>query len=199
MKAILGRKKGMTRILEDGKVIPVTVIDTSDCVVANVGEGMVELGINKKKGNKAEVGRYKSLGFVPKFTKKFRSNDDISKLKVGDKIEALNFSVGDKVCIKAKSKGKGFAGGVKRWGFSGGPKTHGQSDSHRAIGSIGSGMQTARVFRGKKMPGRMGGENITMKNKKIVDIVDDYLLLTGTVPGSNGEFVLIYAQKEDES
>ena len=198
MKAVLGQKKGMTRVLEDGKAIPVTVIDTSGCVVSYVGKGFVEFGSKERKGNKPEQGKYKSLGFVPKFTRTFKANSDVLNVKVGNKIGASVFSVGDKVCIQSKSKGKGFAGVVKRWGFAGGPKTHGQGDTERTPGSIGAGMQTARVFKGKKMPGRMGRENITMKNKKIIDVVDNHILLTGTIPGSNDDFVLVYAEEQDE-
>ena len=197
MKTILGQKKGMTRVLEDGKAIPVTVIDTSDCVVSFLDKDFAELGLKKKKGNKVDSGKYKKLGFVPRYTKAVKV--DKNSLKVGDKIEASSFEPGEIVCIRSKSKGKGFAGVVKRWGFAGGPKTHGQSDRLRAPGAIGAGTTPGRVWKGKKMPGRMGGDNFTIKNKKVIDIVDEFLLLSGTVPGNNGDPVLIYVNDKDES
>jgi len=92
------------------------------------------------------------------------------------------------------SKGKGFAGVVKRWGFAGGPKTHGQSDRHRAPGSIGAGTTPGRVLKGKKMAGRKGGDTVTLLNKEIVDIKDNYILVSGPVPGSNGDLVAIYSE-----
>lgn len=196
MKVILGRKKGMTRVLQEGKSIPVTIVDVNDCVVSLREDSLVELGIDKKKGTKATQGKYKGLGFVPKHTRAFRQEE--SSLKIGDKIESSVFSSGDIVNLKAKSKGKGFAGVVKRYGFAGGPKTHGQSDRLRAPGSIGAGTTPGRVLKGKKMPGRMGGDNLTIKNKKVVDVIDNYILISGPVPGNDGDPVLIYAEKENE-
>lgn len=197
MKAILGNKKGMTRVLQDGKAIPVTIVDTLGCVVSFVDDGSFELGLDTKKGNKAAMGKYKKLGFVPRYVRIL--NGDTKTMKVGQKVEASAFETGDVVCIRSKSKGKGFAGVVKRWGFAGGPKTHGQSDRLRAPGSIGAGTTPGRVLKGKKMAGRMGSDNITMKNKKIIDIADNYLLLSGTIPGNNGDPVLIYTENENEN
>lgn len=195
MKAILGQKKGMTRVLQEGKSIPVTIVDVQECVVSFRDEDLVELGLKKKKGNKATLGKYKTLGFVPKYTRSVRGDEN--SLKVGDKIESSVFNSGDVVNIKAKSKGKGFAGVVKRYGFAGGPKTHGQSDRLRAPGSIGAGTTPGRVLKGKKMPGRMGSDNLTLKNKKIIDVVENYLLVSGPVPGNNGDPVLIYGEGTD--
>ncbi len=195
MKVILGQKKGMTRILQDGKAIPVTIVDVNGCVVSATEDGLFELGFGKKRGNKASLGKYKTLGFVPRYTRTFRSEKDSQK--VGDKVESSVFEIGDMVSIKAKSKGKGFTGVVKRWGFAGGPKTHGQSDRLRAPGSIGAGTTPGRVLKGKKMAGRMGGDNLMIKNKRIVDIAENYILLSGPVPGNNGDPVLIYGQESD--
>ncbi len=197
MKAILGRKQGMTRVLQEGKAIPVTIVDTVDCVVSSVEDTMVELALQKKKGKKTELGKYKDLGFIPKYTRMVKLKGDSPK--VGDKIQSSVFSEGDIVTIKSKSKGKGFTGVVKRWGFAGGPKTHGQSDRLRAPGSIGAGTTPGRVFKGKKMAGRMGSDNFTIKNKKVIDIVDNYILLSGSVPGNNGDPVLIYVENENEN
>jgi len=109
------------------------------------------------------------------------------KLKIGDQINPkLIFKVGDKVKILGKSKGKGFAGVVKRHGFAGGPRTHGQSDRERAPGSIGQTTTPGRVYKGKRMAGRMGGERVTLKNLKMVEVGDDYLVVSGLVPGAKG-------------
>jgi large subunit ribosomal protein L3 len=109
------------------------------------------------------------------------------KLKIGDQINPkLIFKVGDKVKVAGKSKGKGFAGVVKRHGFAGGPRTHGQSDRERAPGSIGQTTTPGRVYKGKRMAGRMGGERVTLKNLKMVEVGDDYLVVSGLVPGAKG-------------
>ena len=185
----------MTRVLQEGKAIPVTIIDVENCIVSFKDEDLVELGLEKKRGNKAELGKYKKLGFVPRYTKSFRYKEN--ELKLGDKVGSTTFSPGDVVCIKAKSKGKGFTGVVKRWGFAGGPKTHGQSDRLRAPGSIGAGTTPGRVLKGKKMAGRMGSDNLMIKNKVIVDVIDNFILLSGPVPGNNGDPVLIYGESTD--
>lgn len=180
----------MTRILQEGKSIPVTIVDVKDCVVSFKDQDLIELGLEKKQGNKAELGRYKKLGFVPKHTRAYRNKNSSSK--IGDKVEGSIFTPGEVVCIKAKSKGKGFAGVVKRWGFAGGPKTHEQSDRLRAPGSIGAGTTPGRVLKGKKMPGRKGSDNLMIKNKRVVDVIENFLLLSGPVPGNNGDPVLIF-------
>jgi large subunit ribosomal protein L3 len=195
MKVILGQKKGMTRVLQDGKSIAVTIVDVQGCVVSFKDNDLVEIGLEKKKGNKASLGKYKALGFVPRYTRSFRQEEN--SLKIGDKIESSIFASGDVVNIKAKSKGKGFAGAVKRYGFAGGPRTHGQSDRLRAPGSIGAGTTPGRVLKGKKMPGRMGSDNLMIKNKKIIDVIENYLLVSGPVPGNNGDPVLIYGEETD--
>jgi len=189
MKVILGQKKGMTRILQEGRSVPVTIVDTESCVVSLREQDLVE------RGNKASLGKYKALGFVPRYTRTYHQEG--STLKVGDKVESSVFVPGDIVNLKAKSKGKGFAGVVKRWGFAGGPRTHGQSDRLRAPGSIGAGTTPGRVLKGKKMAGKMGGDNVMIKNKRIVDIVDNYILISGPVPGNNGDPVLIYSENTD--
>ncbi len=195
MRVVLGQKKGMTRVLQEGKSIPVTIVDVEGCVVSFKDKDLVEIGLGKKRGNKASLGKYKALGFVPRYTRSFKKDEN--SLKVGDKVEGSIFNTGDVVNIKAKSKGKGFAGVVKRYGFAGGPKTHGQSDRLRAPGSIGAGTTPGRVLKGKKMPGRMGSDNLMIGNKKIVDIVENYILLFGPVPGNTGDPVLIYSEEAD--
>lgn len=193
MKAILGIKKGMTRIFDGEKAVPVTVLDVSGCKVAKINEGRVELALGEKKGKKAIQGQYKELGFVPRYTKVFEGNlgEDI---KVGSDIKAEIFEKGEIITLNGISKGKGFAGVVKRHGFKGGPRTHGQSDRLRAPGSIGAGADPGRVFKGTRMGGRMGTDKITIKNKRIVDVKDTYILVSGPVPGSNGDLVAIFSE-----
>ena len=193
MKAILGIKKGMTRIFDGEKAVPVTVLDVSGCKVAKINEGKVELALGEKKGKKAVQGQYKELGFVPRYTKIFEGSlgEDI---KVGSDINADIFEKGESITLNGISKGKGFAGVVKRHGFKGGPRTHGQSDRLRAPGSIGAGADPGRVFKGTRMGGRMGTDKITIKNKRVVDIKENYILISGPVPGSNGDLVAIFSE-----
>lgn len=194
MKAILGIKKGMTRVFDGEKSTPVTVIDVSGTKISKISEGEIEIGLGqKKKPTKALVGQYKELGFVPMYKKIFKGLEG-EDIKVGNEIKADTFVKGDIVTINGVSKGKGFAGVVKRWGFKGGPRTHGQSDRLRAPGSIGAGADPGRVFKGTRMGGRMGSENITIKNKRIVDVKDTYILVNGPIPGSNGDLVTIISE-----
>lgn len=193
MRAIVGIKKGMTRIFVEDKAVPVTIVDVSDCKVSSVlGKG-VEFGVGKVKRGKALTGKYAKLGYVPRFRVYLpQKNEDV---KVGDKLESTVFNQGDKVSIVAQTKGKGFAGVVKRWGFSGGSRTHGQSDRQRAPGSIGAGTTPGRVLKGKRMAGRMGGDRITLDNKQVVDVKADYILVGGPIPGNSGDPVLIYSKE----
>lgn len=184
----------MTRVFQNGKSVAVTVVDVKDCVISLKDAKSLELGYGKKRGSKVSLGKYSALGYVPKHTKVLNIADEA--LKAGDKVESNVFGAGEVVTINAISKGKGFAGVVKRHGFAGGPKTHGQSDRWRAPGSIGAGTTPGRVLKGKRMAGRMGSESITIKNKKIIDIMDNYLLLSGPVPGNNGDLVLIYSENK---
>lgn len=194
MKALIGTKKGMTRIFRNDKVVPVTVIDTQGCVLSHIEPQGFELGIGTKKHpNKAMEGKYKAVEKVPLRRKYFKGTLD-GEVKPGDEIKADTFAVGDKVTIVGISKGKGFAGVVKRWGFAGGPRTHGQSDRLRAPGSIGAGTDPGRVLKGKKMGGRMGQDRVTLKEKEIVDIKENLILILGPVPGSKGDVVEIYSE-----
>lgn len=207
MKVIIGEKKEMTQVFqENGRIVPVTVIDVSDVVIADLkkesgkdGYNAVVLGKGKiKKANKADTGKFKQLGFVPQFIKEDRVaeiNED--EMKIGTEVKASVFNENDKVDVTGISKGKGFQGVVKRWGFHGGPKTHGQSDRHRAPGSIGSGTTPGRVYKGKKMAGRMGGDVQTIKNLKIivVDEENNLIAVKGAVPGKKGSLVMIKANE----
>lgn len=194
MKAILGIKKGMTRVFDGEKSIPVTVVDVNGCKVSKIEGEKVELGLGKKNNaTKALEGKYKALGFVPKYRKSF-DGILVEGVEVGKDIQAEDFVKGDIVNLSGVSKGKGFAGVVKRWGFKGGPRTHGQSDRLRAPGSIGAGADPGRVWKGTRMGGRMGSDNVTVKNKRIVDVKETYLLVSGPVPGSNGDLVAIFSE-----
>lgn len=196
MKALIGIKKGMTRVINKaGKIVPVTVVDVNGCMLSFKEPMGFELGLGeKKKANKALTGKYKEAKKVPAMRRYFRGELAVENVNIGDEIKPEIFVAGDKVEINGISKGKGFAGVVKRWGFAGGPRTRGQSDRLRAPGSIGAGTDPGRVLKGKKMGGRMGQETVTLKNREIVDIKDTYLLVSGPVPGSNGDLVAIFSE-----
>lgn len=182
----------MTQVYEGSKAIPVTVLDQSDCVVASVSDSGYELGLGKKKNpNKALSGKYKGLGYVPQY--RYWISEEAGDLKIGDKVVLTEEMLADlgKVNVKGISKGKGFAGVVKRYKFAGGPKTHGQSDRERAPGSIGAGTDPGRVLKGKRMGGRMGSDSLTIRNKRVVSVKDNYVLLSGAVPGPKGNLVVI--------
>ncbi len=193
MKALIGIKKGMTRIFnKEGQIVPVTIIDVKDCVLSFKEPMGFELGIGTKKhANKALAGKYKETKRVPAQRRYFKGELDLADVKIGDELKADIFALGDEVNVVSTSKGKGFAGVVKRWGFAGGTRTHGQSDRMRAPGSIGAGTDPGRVLKGKRMGGRMGQETITLKNKKIVDIKETYVLIAGPVAGSIGDLIAI--------
>jgi large subunit ribosomal protein L3 len=195
MKAILGIKKGMTRVFKDDKMVPVTVVDTSSCKVAKREGNQVELGLlERRRPTSAQIGQYKDLKIVPRFVKVFKGEFG-EEVSAGDDVKAEFFDEGEKVYVTANAKGKGFQGVVKRWGFKGGPRTHGQSDRLRAPGSIGAGTDPGRVWKGKKMGGRMGGQTITLRNREVVAIHDQYLLISGPIPGANGDLVSIFTKE----
>lgn len=192
---VIGIKKGMTRVFKGEKSIPVTVVDIADCVVALKDATGVEIGLGKeKRSNSAMKGKYAKLGYVPAYREHFTG--EFAEMNIGDAVKPEDFASGLRVSVKGVSKGKGFAGVVKRWGFSGGPKTHGQSDKWRSPGSIGAGTTPGRVQKGLKMSGRMGSDQVTLRNREIVDVVDNYLLISGPVPGSNGKLVIIATESE---
>ncbi len=176
----------MTQVWEKDKVVPVTLIEAGPCFVAQLKEGAIQLGFEKLKDNKIK----KSQKSAPyRYLREFKTEDEY---KVGQEIGADVFKEGDKVKISGISKGKGFQGGVKRWGFSGFGKSHGVKHGERKIGSIGSAFPE-RVFKGKKMPGRMGSQRTTIKNLKIVKIDKDNNLIAvkGAIPSRRGTLVEI--------
>jgi large subunit ribosomal protein L3 len=200
MKGILGKKVGMTQIFDDtGEAIPVTIIEAGPCYVTQIkvkktdGYEAIQLGFGEaKRLNKPQ------RGHLPKGVPDLRylreiDVDDISAYEVGQKIDAAVFSVGDLVDVTAISKGKGFAGVVKRHRFAGGPTTHGQSDRTRAPGSVGSTSTPGRVWKGLRMAGHMGHERTTVQNLTVV-LVDperNLLALKGAVPGAKGGLVSV--------
>ena len=201
MKGILGRKVGMTEVFStDGKLIPVTVIEVEPNVVTQVktvekdGYDAIQLGAFDKKtksSNKPEMGHVKKANTQPKrFLKEIRGIDT-SSYTLGQVISADVFKSGDTVDVTGTSKGKGFQGVIKRWNQSRGPETHG-STYHRRVGSMGT-MRPMRVLKGKKLPGHMGNEQVTIQNLMIVDVDTEnkYILVSGNVPGAKNTFVFI--------
>ncbi len=207
INSLLGAKQRQSQTFtEDGRRIPITLIEAGPCWVTKVEDmptyKSIQLGFKKTRHiSKAEEGHTKKAGLTDKlrFLRSFRvgSVDDVGDLSLGKEIKVGDvFTVGDKVRVVGTSKGKGFAGVVKRHGFAGGPKTHGQSDRHRAPGSIGSGTTPGRVFRGKRMAGRMGSDRVTQRGLSVVAINAETNTLTikGLVPG--GQKGLLIIQKE---
>jgi len=205
-KGILGKKIGMTQIFDDtGKVIPVTVIEAGPCVVVqkktpeNDGYAAIQLGFDEKREklfNKPLKGHFAKAGIKPrKFVKEIR-DVDVAAYEVGQEIKADIFSEGEFVDVVGISKGKGFAGGVKRHGFNRGPMGHG-SMYHRRPGSLGA-TDAARVFPGRKLPGRMGGERVTVQKLAVVKVYPDrnLMLIKGAVPGAKGSYVIIADSKK---
>ena len=197
MSGIIGRKLGMSSIYSsDGNVIPVTVIQAGPCTVVSIktvekdGYQSLQLGYGSKREkniSKPVMGQYKKNNLTPNSVLKEFRFPDISNYKIGDEIKADFFTEGEKIKVRSKSKGKGFQGVMRRHGFSGvGGTTHGQSDRLRAPGSIGSSSYPSRVFKGMKMAGRMGYDNVTISNLSVVKILPDQnlILVKGAVPGS---------------
>lgn len=203
MKMIIGRKIGMTRIFIGNDSVPVTVIKAGPCVVVQKktvekdGYNAVQLGFEKaKKVNKPLAGHFKKFGVEPmKILREFRvENPD--EYEPGQVIKVDVFEKGEYVDVTGWTKGRGFAGAMKRWGFSGGPKSHG-SKFHRELGSVGQHTEPAKIWKGKKMPGRYGNERVTVRNLQVVDIdpENDLLVVKGGVPGARGGLVLIRSAK----
>ena len=198
IQSIIGKKLGMTQIFsDDGKSEAVTAIEAGPCTVTQVkttdkeGYNAVQFGFGEPKRAKSRQRENKRLGQF-KYLREFRE-DDIEAITVEDKFDVSLFKVGDLVDITGISKGKGFAGVVKRHHFAGGPKTHGQSDRHRAPGSIGGGTSPGRVFKGMRMAGRMGNSRVTIRHLEILeaDPTRNLLLVKGAVPGARNGLLMI--------
>lgn len=196
MSALLGTKLGMTRVFDEtGRTVPVTAILAGPCVVTQCktlerdGYNAVQIGFGAKRHpNKSEVGHTKDQDATPRFVREFRTLNP-ADFQVGQTLNATTFEIGAVVKITGTSKGKGFAGVIKRHNFSRGPETHG-SDHHRAPGSIGA-MFPQHVMKGHGMPGHMGNEQVSVRKVKVVDILpqENVILVKGPVPGIRGALV----------
>jgi large subunit ribosomal protein L3 len=207
INGLLGRKLGMTQVFTDiGEALGVTVIEAGPCQVTQVrtedkdGYEAVQLGFGEtKRLTKPERGHIKGLTPV-RYLREFKSTE-IEQAEVGQTVDVGMFEPGTKVDVIAVSKGKGFAGVVKRHHFAGGPRTHGQSDRHRAPGSIGAGTTPGRVYKGTRMAGQMGNERVTVQNLEVVatDTERNLLLVKGSVPGPRKGLVYIRKAIKAES
>ncbi len=219
IEGILGRKLGMSQVFaEDGTVVPITAIEAGPCVVTQVrqaardGYTAAQLGFGQAKAKHLSAAERGHLGHQglnrarrtqrPQKERQplglFRhlrefSVDDPSAIEVGQTVDVSIFSPGDQVDVAGISKGRGFAGGVKRYHFAGGPKTHGQSDRHRAPGSIGATTTPGRVYKGHRMAGHLGAKRITVQNLTVVRTEPEanLLLIKGAVPGARGGLLII--------
>jgi len=202
VNGLLGEKIGMTQIFsDDGKVLPITLIKAGPCSVLHIktiekdGYFAIQLGYDdkkKKRATKPELGHVGKSSTGPyKFIKEVKSESDVD-IKLGQRIALDVFGDVKKVDVISATKGKGFAGVVKRWNAKGGPATHG-STRHRSAGSIGAGTDPGRVMKGKKMPGRLGGKRMTVKNLEVVKIDKNknILFVKGAVPGYAGSYLVV--------
>jgi large subunit ribosomal protein L3 len=202
---VLGRKLGMLQVFDQqGRMRGATVIEAGPCSVTQVrtterdGYNAVQLGFgSRRRSTKPMRGHLGKQGDL-RYLREFRTAGDASEHNAGDRVGVEVFEVGDFVDVTAKSKGRGFAGGVKRYGFHGGPKTHGQSDRHRAPGAIGAGNTPGRTFKGQRMAGHMGDAQVTVRNLEVLesDPARGLLLVAGAVPGARNGLVRVrYAKR----
>jgi len=197
VKALIGRKIGMTQILqEDGTAVPVTLVQAGPCTVISVrteetdGYTAVQLGFESDaKLNKAQAGHAKKAKATPKVIREFRTDEEAAE--VGSSFDVTAFEVGDNVTVSGTSKGKGFAGTIKRHNFARGPMSHGSRNVRRP-GSIGS-MYPQKVYKGRKLPGQMGAAKVSVKNQSValVDKTNNVLGIRGAVPGPRNAIVTI--------
>jgi large subunit ribosomal protein L3 len=200
MKALLGTKIGMTQLIsEDGKAVPVTIIKAGPVTVTQVktvetdGYNAVQVGFEEGKNlSKAVAGHLKAAEVTPKYIREFRIEDTTEELTVGSTIDVTAFELGDVVDATGTSKGKGFAGTIKRHNFERHKKTHGGKGNTRKPGSIGS-MYPQKVFKGKRMAGRMGHDQVTVKNLVVsyIDVENNIIGLKGAVPGPKKGLIVI--------
>ena len=208
IEGLLGRKLGIIQVLDKaGRLRGATVIEAGPCIVTQVktketdGYRAVQLGFGAARHvNKPTRGHLKRLGDL-RYLREFRAEDP-SQHRAGERVGAEIFHEGDRVDISGVSKGRGFAGGVKRHGFRGGPRTHGQSDRHRAPGSIGAGNTPGRVFKGMRMAGHYGAARVTVRNLEVLqsDPARGILVVAGAVPGArHGLLKIRYAKQTVET
>ncbi len=202
-KAIIAKKLGMTQIFsQDGKVIPVTVVEAGPCPVVQIKtkekDGYEALkvafgAVEEKALNKPEAGQFKKAGVAPhKVLKEFRL-DDISAYTVGQVLTVETFAEGDKVDVVGMTKGHGFSGVIKRWNQHRLKMTHGVGPVHREVGSMGANSSPSRVFKNKHMPGQYGNERVTIQNLEVVkvDAARNVLLIKGAIPGPKGGIITV--------
>ena len=202
-KALIGKKIGMTQIFDEkGNVVPVTVVEAGPCVVSmkktveTDGYEAIQLGFGDMKAHKVTKpmqGHFNKANVAPKKVLKEFRFDDINAYNVGDIVKADTFTEGDKVDVTGTSKGKGYAGVIKRWNFGRLKETHGSGPVARHGGSMGACSSPSRVWKGKKMAGHLGAEKVTVKNLTVVkvDAENNLIAIKGAIPGSNGGYVVI--------
>jgi len=202
VKGILGAKLGMTQVWDNNKVVPVTVVQAGPCVVTQVrtaetdGYTAVQLAygaIDPRKVNKPEVGHYAKAGVSPRRHLVELRTTDAGEYSLGQEVTVEAFAAGTPIDVTGKTKGKGYAGVMKRHGFHGLKASHGVERKHRSPGSIGACATPGRVFRGTRMAGRMGGKRFTVQNLTVqaVDLENNLLLVKGAVPGPKGALILV--------
>ena len=202
VKGILGAKLGMTQVWDNNKVVPVTVVQAGPCVVTQVrtdekdGYSAVQLGfgaIDPRKVNKPESGQFAKAGVSPRRHLVELRTTDASAYEIGQEVTVEAFAVGSPIDVTGKTKGKGYAGVIKRHGFHGLRASHGVERKHRSPGSIGACATPGRVFRGTRLAGRMGGRRFTVQNLTVqaVDTENNLLLVRGAVPGPKGALILV--------
>jgi large subunit ribosomal protein L3 len=208
ISGLIGKKLGMTQVFsEDGKVVPVTILQVGPCLVTQIkssekeGYSAVQLGlvepVSNKRITKPLLGHFKKANIPPlRRMKEFRVNDPKAELQIGQRFKVDVFQVKEKVDVSGVSKGKGFAGVIMRHHFRGGAATHG-SMFHRAPGSIGGSSFPSRVFPGMRGAGRMGGEKVTLRNLTVVDIdpENNLMLVEGAIPGPKGTYIEVRKAK----
>ncbi|MHB8074594.1 50S ribosomal protein L3 [Desulfosporosinus fructosivorans] len=200
-KGILGKKIGMTQIFTpEGQVVPVTVVEAGPCpvvqkkTVASDGYNAIQIGfslLRESLSNKPRKGHFQKASLKPmRYVREFKISD-VESYEIGQEVKADLFAVGDKIDVVGTSKGKGFAGMIKRHNASRGPMAHG-SKYHRRTGSLGA-KGPARVFKGRELPGRMGGERVTIQNLEVVrvDVDKNLILIKGSVPGANKSLLIL--------
>ena len=201
---MIGVKLGMTQIFsDDGTSYPVTVVQAGPCTITQIktdkidGYSSIQLGFLEKKENKTNkslLGHFKKSSSSPKkYLKEFRTNQEINDLELGSIVKLNAFNVGDMLTVTGYSKGKGFAGHMKRHNFSGGRASHGKNSVMRKAGSVGAGTSPGKVWKGTRMAGRMGNDRVTIKNLELVkvDNSENLLFVSGSIPGANNRIVYI--------
>jgi large subunit ribosomal protein L3 len=204
MIGLVGKKLGMAQIfLENGHVVPVSMIQAGPCPIVQIkdkktdGYKAIQLGFGEKKHyNKALTGHLKKAKLKSAAKLMELRVENPEKYKVGEKIDVSIFNDGDKIAVVGWTKGRGFTGGVKRWGWHGGPASHG-STAHRRMGSVGPGTSPGRIWKNKKMPGRYGNERVTVKNLKVIKVEKEKNLLyvKGAIPGAKNAYVIMLKEE----